>query len=89
MNDPASPSCAARFAPDAYMGFLSADEIGVCLSQLWRLAPDDTARQLLAGLGAQTGEPAPNNEAFQALLGQSLPKIRSDELHAALRDLRQ
>ncbi|WP_428245655.1 hypothetical protein [Ferrovibrio sp.] len=89
MNDPASPSCAARFAPDAYMGFLSADEIGACLNSLWRLAPDAAARQRLADLGAEAGEPAPDAGAFQALLGQSLPKIRSDDLHAALRDLRQ
>ncbi|MEL3891839.1 hypothetical protein V6B08_16285 [Ferrovibrio sp. MS7] len=89
MNDPASPSCAARFAPDAYMGFLGPDEIGPCLSQLWRLAPDEAARQLLAGLGAATDAPAPDAAAFQALLGQSLPKIRDDALHAALKELRQ
>ncbi|MBP7064075.1 hypothetical protein [Ferrovibrio sp.] len=91
MTEPASPSCAARFAPDAYMGFLPQAELQACLAELWRLAPDADARQLVAArLGGQiSGQPEPDAAAFQALLTASLPKIRDDALHAALLGLRR
>lgn len=91
MTEPASPSCAARFAPDAYMGFLPPAELRACLAALWRLAPDDDTRQRIAArLGNAPAEPpAPDQAAFHALLAASLPKIRDDALHAALRGLRR
>ena len=89
-HDPASPSCAARFAPDAYMGYLPPGELRACLARLWLLAPDLAARQLIAArLGsAPAGPPTPDAAAFQALLAASLPQIRDDALHAALSRLR-
>lgn len=69
------------------MGFLTPAELQGRLGQLWCLAPEGTCRETLVWLMAKKpdGQSAPDQAAFQSLLAATLPKVRDDATHAALK----
>jgi hypothetical protein len=67
-EEPASPSCFAHEADDAYMGFASAAEIAALLAEVRGTAFDQ----------------APARDRLAVRLRQVLPKVRDDRLHRRL-----
>jgi hypothetical protein len=67
-DDPASPSCFAHEADDAYMGFASAAEIATLLAEVRGTAFDQAAAR----------------ERLAVRLRQMLPKVRDDRLYRRL-----
>ncbi len=85
----ASPACFLAEADAAYMGWLAPDALDQALAELLRLAPDAARRQALQALRPDIqAEHAPDAAAFTEKLGQLLPRVRDDGLHAALKRLR-
>ncbi len=90
----ASPACAlgelsAAGADPAYMGWLGPEAVQSALAGLLRLAPDDARRQALQALCPDLHvQAAPDTAAFHEMLGNLLPQVQDDSLHAALKQLR-
>ena len=70
-NEPASPSCFAHEADDAYMGFASAAEITALLKEI----------------GETVFGEAPERARLTGRLRQMLPKVRDDRLYRRLAEL--
>lgn len=69
------------------MGFLTPVELQARLGELWLLAPQGPSRATLESLLTKVLEDQsrPDQAAFQTLLAATLPKVRDDATHAALK----
>ncbi|MDQ7249045.1 5-formyltetrahydrofolate cyclo-ligase [Dongia sedimenti] len=88
---PASAVCYLDESDPRYAGFDTPDETAARLAGLIGRLPPERRGLLdyaLWRLGAEAKEAAPTADSPTALLGQALPRVRDDAVHAALSALR-
>lgn len=93
-NRSASPACSLDEAPDLYLGYLTPTEIAAQLNAIATAARRCGQSDLAARFEALMERlPTPTDtvsvvEDISAAIDALLPKIRDDDLHAALRKIR-